>query len=223
MSRKTAVIALLLWSVLVLTGRAFADESPLFAQVSEQVRRALPVGLGLVRLSLPEGAHGDFLRVSWPSAPREGWNSVQIEVSDKSARKLWARAELRELRPSLVAARPLVVGQLLLEGDLVLAAKPRAEGEGLDLSPQSLLGKTILTPLAAGELLSAQSLELPAPLAAGSSVTARVSRGGLQISAAAVLEKAARPGEACAVRLSSGRLVKGRLIDAETFSVEEAK
>lgn len=200
------------------------DPRPLTEEVSDQVRAALPGELALLSLSLPgKERPAQECSISWPSPPKEGLISVLVELRGPKPEKLWARAELRAKRPALVANRDLYAGETLSAGDLTLTLLPRRAEEGLDLDPNALLGRRVLEDTAKGAALASSAVELPAPLAQGTALTISLRRGGLTVSTSGTLERAARPGERAAARLSTGRLIEGRLSADATLSIEEPR
>jgi flagella basal body P-ring formation protein FlgA len=205
----------------------FTVPTELEATIAERARTALPAELQLAAVHAPAGwtlAAGDALAVEWRTPPRAGTLSVQLTVTrpDGTRRAGWAQLDILALRPVLVARRDLARGELLTADDVEVAPRAVSDGEGVALAPAALDGAPVLRPIAAGTTIGSADVTLPAPIGRGSELTVLVRHGRLTVATRGLLERAARPGERSSARIDDGhRLVFGRVIDGNTFAVEE--
>ncbi len=213
----------------LLGGVAVAEPaSPaLRARVEKAVRATLPEGLGLVDLSLSGIAHvpGDAtVALAWPYAPAPGLSSVQVVLQRKGREigRTWVRLRLAPLRRVLVATRALEAGQPVRGGDVATEERPVGRTEGLELDPEVLVGRQVAQAVAAGAVLGARDVVLPAPLPRGSEVQVVFERASFRITVPGSLERASRVGEDTLVRIAAAgkHVVKGRLTSARTLTVQ---
>ncbi len=205
---KLVTAALCLLAVATAPGAARANSA-----VETRIRAALPADLALAELTIP-GTVGKDTSVVWTRPPRAGRVTI---LREDGPRRLWARALLVPVRPVLVAGRALRKGERVAAGDLGREARPD-EGQALQILPVGVAGAEVLRDVAAGATLAEADLALPPPLERGAELTIVVRRGGARVTAAAVLERAARPGERTTARMGQ-RLVTGVLVDAHTLEV----
>jgi flagella basal body P-ring formation protein FlgA len=206
--------------VLLFAAPAFASTATEKA-AQARVEASLPADLAVVALELPRAlaqAKGDVV-VTWTSAPRLGWVSVQIEVGSK---KGYARVRLERVRQVVVARRPLLKGSRVTAADVGIEPRGVKEGEGIEAPIAAVVGSEITRDVPAGELVRNGDIARPAPLARGTKITVLVRSGGVTVSTGGLLERAARPGEDTQVRLNGGRLLAGRVLDQNTVLVEGA-
>ena len=174
-----------------------------------------------VELSSPIDAAPDTpFSVEWKTAPRSGSNSVRItfDLPEGSARR-WAFVRLAPAVPVLVYRRALPAGHALTEADLAVVRRPRAQG--LDLLPSSLVGRALSRPVSAQEPVSRHSVRLPAPVPGQTPVDVVARVGLVEVRLNGFLDRAVRPGARGKVRVSSsGRTLRGRLLDADTFLLD---
>lgn len=202
---------------------AGADHRP--EQVKESLRDILPSGLAVVRVVVPPAlswSEAAEVRVHSDRALRRGTTTVRLTVRDEGeVQRGWATVRLAELRPVVVAARPLVDGQIIRAGDVVRARRPVQRGRGLDMLETALVGRAARGALEAGQVIDAGDVDLPAPVARRSPVRVLVRRGSVEIGLDGVLAEATRPGErGRALVKTSHRPLSGRLVDPRTFVVE---
>lgn len=222
---RAGCILVLSW---LLGGVAAAEPAGagLRARVEKAVRATLPEGLGIAELSLPGTARlpaDATVALSWPYAPAPGLSSVQVVLSRKGREigRTWARLRLATLRRVVVAARPLEVGQPVVAGDLEVAERPVARPDGLEVSPEVLLGRQVAQPVAAGAVVHATDVVMPAPLPRGTEVQVVFEHPAFRITAPGSLERATRVGEDTVARIAGGSsVVKGRLTSARRLTVQ---
>ena len=126
----------------------------------------------------------------------------------------------------LVASRALVVGAALDAGAIEVAERPVTPGEGISEPPGgiggALAGASAGRALAPGQILHEVDVRRPALVPRGAPVRVVVRRGAVTVTAAATLERAARPSERTTARLTElGRVVAGRLVNGTTLLEEE--
>jgi flagella basal body P-ring formation protein FlgA len=195
--------------------------------VADRARTALPAELVLAAVHVPPAwklAAGETLAVEWRSPPRAGMMSVQLNVTrpDGTRRTGWAQVELQALRPVLVARHALEPGELLTADDVEVAQRAVADGEAVTMEASALAGAPVLRAIAQGAVIGTGDVTLPAPIGRGTELTVLVRHGRLTVATRGLLERAARPGERSSARIDDGRrLVFGKVVDGNTFAVEE--
>ncbi|MCR9162739.1 MAG: flagellar basal body P-ring formation chaperone FlgA [Nannocystaceae bacterium] len=225
--------ALLLSALICLGGPKPGDEpTDPFAETREEVQRTiveqlepdLPTNLLIGEVSVPATfvpGEDDEVRAKWRRVPKEGnaFALVELERNGLVQRRAFVRIKLVAVHEVLVAQRELAEGDVISEGDIAL--EPRIGDDGIALSPVSLVGSTVLEDVEFGQLMNAANLELPPPVARGSSVKVVVRVGGARIESHGRLEVTARPGEQVRVRVRATRkVVKGLLVNAKTVEME---
>ena len=135
-------------------------------------------------------------------------------------RRAFVKLTLVAIRDVLVAQRPLAKGDVITADDLAL--EPRISARGIALMPEALVGAPVLADVDTGAPISAASVGLPAPIARGTSIKVVSVAGAVKVTAQARLETTARPGEEASARIIRTRqVVRGRLIDEHTLTIEE--
>ncbi len=235
-----SLLAVAASAMLVSTAQAGASEPPSTAaaaeagtasafetQLSERLAAVLPAHLAPGALHVPASIARlepppTIVAVRWRRPPRAGHTTVMVELdtAEGQRRKVWVRLDVLERRAVLVAARPLVAGMVVGADDLRVALVALPEGQGLELSPAGLLGARVVGAIDEGAVIDAEVVELPPPIARGTSVTVIVRYGRVEVRTPAVLERAAQLGELATARLiSQRRLLKGRLISADVVLI----
>ena len=182
--------------------------------VRAQVGAALPAGLAVAEVQ-PAGMVSARARlaVEVATTPHPGWSSVRVWID---GRPRWAEVRLATLRQVLVARAGIAAGQKLVAEDVAIESRPCDANEGWE-AVSALTGATAIVPIAAGAVVRRNAVVAAPPVPRGALVRVIVQRPGLTVSAPAVLERAAHPGERVAARLTNGqRIVAGTLIDADT-------
>lgn len=196
---------------------------PAAAVVEARAAAELPPHLGLLSVSVPPSvmaldvAPGQ-VALHWRRGLRAGNATVQVTIA---GRKTWARLEIGERAPVVVAARPLVPGARVGAGDLELAVRTVPRDTGWRLDPRSLVGAEILAAAGPGAAIDGSIIAEPAPIARGARIAVAIRRGRMTASTTGILERAARPGELAQLRLSSSRtIVRARLVSATRAVLE---
>jgi flagella basal body P-ring formation protein FlgA len=198
---------------------------PARADVSDQIRAeidaALPAQLRAVDLRVPASlasARSGAIAIDWRRPARPGWTTLRVQVGERSG---WVRARLAALTATLIAVRDLPAGHTLDAADVRIEQRAAFTANPSIDSIEGAIGRALRRPVAAGAAIPPAALERAAPLPRGHMVTAHIRRGSLSVSAAGVLERAAPIGSATSVRLrATGRVVRGRLVDAQTVVIE---
>jgi flagella basal body P-ring formation protein FlgA len=129
---------------------------------------------------------------------------------------VWAQVELAQRRPVAVAVRDLASGEVVESGDLEVQL---LDAEAHMASPSQVVGGCVLRGVEAGSIVGIKDVAAPPPVGRGTDVLVRVKVGAVVVESAGKLEDAARPGERTRVRVATGRVIKGQLVDRETVEV----
>ncbi len=198
------------------------------AVVRPQVDQALPPNLGVISVSLSgprRRVRASAVSIRWNRAPRSGRITLPVVVrTRRGERRRWARIELGDKVPVLVARRRLRAGSRVGATDLVSASRAVRRGKGWRIPAQTLAGAKVLRDVPANTIVDDSHVQRPPPVARGTKVIVFVKRGRLQVSRRGTLQYAVRPGESAAVRLKGvNRIVRGRLVDHRTVLLEGSK
>jgi flagella basal body P-ring formation protein FlgA len=201
-------------TVLMLVGFA-AHAARLEDVVAEEARAGLPVGLAVVRVIAPaRDVHaGEPVRLIWRDPPKAGMTTVEVEVGGG---KVWARVELGELQPVLIAVRGLAAGEEVGADDVRIETRPN---RGLQIEPDAMVGAKMRRQVVTGAVLTEADVILPPPVPRGTEVTVEIRRGAVKLATPGTLETAALPGAKAVARVGS-REVAGRLTSDRKVVVE---
>jgi len=203
-------------AALLAPGVARADAT---ARIRAEIEAALPGDLRAVEVRVPSSlaGAGGAIAIDWSRPARPGWITLRVRAGERSG---WVRTRLAALAATVVAARDLPAGHSMAEADVRVELRAASAGPVL-AGVESVIGRALRQPVAAGAPIPAAALERAAPLPRGHQVNALVRRGRLSISAAGLLERPAPVGQTTTVRLrATGRIVHGRLVDSNTVIVE---
>jgi flagella basal body P-ring formation protein FlgA len=213
-------VILLFFCLLFYGGTSLASEPT--TRITEKITEEIPASLGVASLSLRaaikqiEGP----ISLTWKTPPKEGFSDVEVKYTLKNKeRTVWARVELRPLQTVLVATRSMALGETISAGDFVLEKRPVRSGGWLSIEPTIIAGTTLQRSIDAGDIATEDEIQLPKPIARGTTLKVISQLGGVKIATTGTLEKQARPGEKSSARLSDGKLVQGQLQDESTFIV----
>jgi flagella basal body P-ring formation protein FlgA len=126
---------------------------------------------------------------------------------------LYVTVTVAMTQPVVVAARPIVAGQILSPGDLVLTSESVAlyAGRIVFYDPVSLRGASAVMSLAAGSIITSNDVVAPVVVESGQTVTVQVQSGGVRISVVAVADQMGRVGDTILfTNPASGRLICSR-------------
>ena len=197
-------------------------DSALPESVAENLRDTIPDSLRLVDIELSSSidAKADTpVSIEWKTAPRAGSNSVQLTFAlPEGPTRRWAFVRLAPSTPVLTYRRTLPSGHTLVEADLMVVQ--RAEGQGLDLLPSSLVGQSLSRSVSEGESVGPESVTLPSPVPSRSPVDVIARVGQVEVQLSGILHRSVRPGARGKVRVNSGRTLSGRLVDRNTFVLD---
>jgi len=213
-----AVAALLL----ALTNRVWAE--PIDAIVRAKLAPMLPAALDVAHVYVPAAlAKLDLdparVAIQVPRELRAGRPSIKLTIRGRSA--TWIPVAIATTIAVAVAQRELAAGDVIGETDV--AIERRAIADFTAASPQTLVGASVTTAIAAGAPIGARSVSLPPPLARGTQIQIDVRRGAVRIRGTGTLEAAARPGEPASARLAATKLVvHGTLVAPATLIVGDS-
>jgi flagella basal body P-ring formation protein FlgA len=219
---RLAIAIAALGLVLALANRASAE--PLEAIVRDKLGPAMPAGLGVAKLYLPvELAAIDTaparVVIELPRELRAGRPSIKLTV--RGHRTVWVPVVIAALGDVAIAQRALAPGDVIGTGDL--AIERRAIAEVSAAAPGTVVGASVVHPIAAGAVVVARDVSLPPPLGRGTQIAIDVRRGAVHVRGTGTLETAARPGEPASARLAATKIVvHGRLVAPATLVVGES-
>lgn len=155
--------------------------------------------------------------VEWKRTPTAGRQTARVSfVQGGRTESVWAQIELRARRLVAVAARDLVAGEMLKDSDVAVSYAEVVAGTA---AVSQVRGGRLLHDVEVGAILASKDVAAPPPVARGSDVIVKVKVGAVEVESVGKLEAAARPGDVTRVRIGTGRIVKGRLVDPQTVEV----
>jgi flagella basal body P-ring formation protein FlgA len=182
--------------------------------------------LGAVQLSgdatVPTGgldialSHGAGVELAGPTILH-----LRVSGADGSVRRLRVRAVIEREAQVVLATRNLSRGDTVAEGDAVaeyrsLRSLPRDSVRRLD----EAVGKQLVRPISAGAVVRAGLLTQVPVVSRGAQVVLVAAQGGLRITTPGIAKEDGGAGEIVrVVNAMSGKVVNGRVIDAETVEV----
>ncbi|MBB5373758.1 flagellar basal body P-ring formation chaperone FlgA [Acidocella aromatica] len=210
-ARRAMVCVLAAWPGLALPGWAWAGQDPdaVSAAVRQAAQMVTPpdatISLGPVNgakymqaCTAPLGVNISGVAPYEQAAvhcPAPGWTLyVSVTVAQSEA--------------VVVTAHPVVAGQTLAAGDLVMRREPVQlfAGRQIYADPAQLVGASVMMSLAAGMVITQDSVQAPLVIKAGQTVTVQVISGGVLLSVNAVAQQAGRIGDTVLLtNPSSGR------------------
>lgn len=195
--------------------------------VRTRVESELPRSLVLKRVQItgsPRVRYGTAqVTIEWKRAPGPGLQTARVAfVSEdaSTATMAWARLELRTQRQVFVARRDLAQGDVLAESDVAVAWR-EAPRDAASLG--RIRGARVVEQVAAGEIVTLADLATIPPVLQGTNVDVLVRAGAMEITSRGRLERAARPGDETQVRLVTGRVVSGLLLDERTVLLKRGR
>jgi len=182
--------------------------------------------LGVVQLSgdptVPAGAldiavsHGTGVELVGPTVLH-----LRVSGADGSIRRLRVTAVIERDTQVVLATRNLSRGDTVAEGDVVaeyrsLRSLPRDNVSRVDAA----VGKQVVRPIAAGAVVRSGLLTEVTVVSRGAQVVLVAAQGGLRITTPGIAKEDGAAGEIVrVVNSTSGKVVNGRVIDAETVEV----
>jgi flagella basal body P-ring formation protein FlgA len=160
------------------------------------------------RLALPACAAMDVFS---PSGSRLwGNSSVGVRCGAPSPWTIYVSVSVRVTGPYVTSARPLAAGEALSQGDLAMTQGDLTQmPAGIVTDIAQAVGKTLVSPIAAGQALRADLLRTPNAVLQGQNVKV-VSQGtGFQVSADGKAVTNAAVGQVAQVRMNSGQTLSG--------------
>lgn len=232
-SLRLAICVATLSLIAALVTRASAEPRPsrpptggqrgsIEAIVRAKLAPVMPAGLDVARVYLPASlakltADPAQLTIELPRELRAGRPNIKVNLRGRATYVPVAIAAVTEIA---VAQRALAAGDVIAEDDL--AFEQRAVVDFVAASPATVVGATVVKPIALGAPVATRDVALPPPLARGTQVAVHVQRGAVRIRGTGILELAARPGEPATARLAATKVVvHGRLVAPATLIVGE--
>ena len=226
-SLRLAICIAALAMVAALVTRVAAEprdtsRQPIEAILRAKLAPAMPAGLGIARIYLPASlakatADPTRLTIELPRELRAGRPNIKVSLRGHTTYVPVAISPVTEIA---VAQRALAAGDVIAEDDL--AFEQRAVVDFVPASPATVVGATVINPIAIGAAVTTRDVARPPPLARGTQVAVHVQRGSVRIRGTGILELAARPGEPASARLSATKVVvHGRLVAPATLIVGE--
>lgn len=217
-------------TVLLLASLVSADEDGAAqrAQVQEALQATMPGDLVVTELSIigrKQWSPKAQLTVSWERGLSPGRRRATLLVKDGSEFfKAWAAVRIAQLRPVLAASRALSAGAQIAPGDVEVRSLAVSSRGSLELSPEALIGQSVLRDVDVGVALDSKDVTLPSPTPRGTEVVVISRFGGAQVRATGTLLKATRLGEQSKVRVPmSTHPLLGRLVSAHVFELEGSR
>jgi len=146
---------------------------------------------------------------------------LRVSGSDGSVRRLRVSTVIERETQVVLATRNLSRGDMVAEADVAevyrpLRSLPRDVVHRLDAA----VGKQLVRPVPAGELVRAGRLTQVPVVSRGAQVVLVAAQGGLRITTPGIVKEDGGAGEIVrVVNSASGKVVNGRVVDAETVEV----
>ncbi len=194
-----------------------AAADPLADVVRARLAPNLPAGLGIAELHATDEVAPETIAVEPPREIHAGRQSVRVYVKGKPR---WLPVTFAPIVHVAVARRALAIGDLVTAADLAFDDRASA---GNVAPADTLIGATVVHPIASDAIVGARDVTLPAPVGRGTAVTVEVRRGSVRVHGSGTLELAARIGQPASVRLTGGKLVvHGTLLASNVVVIGDA-
>ncbi|MBE0621539.1 MAG: flagellar basal body P-ring formation protein FlgA [Burkholderiales bacterium] len=145
-----------------------------------------------------------------PGARLWGRANVGVRCSGSNPWTIYVPVSVKVLSDVVVAARALVQGRSIVEGDVMLQEADLGQLPGAVVTDLGqALGRIVTMSLAPGQPLRQDYLRSPPAVQQGQSVTLRVQGTGFRVSAAGKAVSNAAEGQVAQVRTPSGRTING--------------
>lgn len=187
----------------------FQDSAPVAAAIRAAALAIAPPG-ATISLGSVEGAKSMQECTAPLSVSFSGLAPYEQAAAHCSAPgwTLYVTVTVAQSQKVVVAARPVMAGQILAPGDLTIAQEPvqNYAGRQVFYDTSSLVGADALISLQAGTIVSAENIGQPVVVKAGQLVTVEVISGGVEVSINAVANETGRIGDTILLtNPSSGR------------------
>lgn len=149
-----------------------------------------------------------------PGARPVGNTTIGVRCPGRAPWSLYLSARVQIIADIAVAARPLARGVLLSGEDFTMSRQDLAAAPGGALTrPGQLIGKRLKFPVAAGTVLGASMLDVPALVRRGQPVTLITGDDGFEVRTSGEALADGRDGDRVRVRNPlTGRVVEGRVM-----------
>jgi flagella basal body P-ring formation protein FlgA len=139
-----------------------------------------------------------------------GTTSVGVRCGAPTPWTIYVSVTVRVSGPYLASARALTAGQALSQGDFVVMNGDLTQmPAGVATDPSQVVGKTLASPLAAGQAIRADLLSTPNAILSGQNVKVVSQGSGFRVAADGKAVNNAAVGQVAQVRMNSGQTISG--------------
>jgi len=146
---------------------------------------------------------------------------LRVSGADGSVRRLRVSTMIERETQAVLATRNLSRGDMVAEGDVAEVYRPlRSLPRDVVHRVDAAVGKQLVRPVSAGALVRAGLLTQVPVVSRGARVVLVVAQGGLRITTPGIAKEDGGAGEIVrVVNPASGKVINGRVVDAETVEV----
>ena len=213
-------LALVTWSASAqqnLPVQAQQPHSTIKAAIEEFLRvqtNGLPgkatYSAGAIDPRLQLAACGAMEVFSPPGSRLWGTSSVGVRCGAPAPWTIYVTVTVRVSGPYLASAKGLTAGQPLTQADFVVMNGDLTQmPAGVATDASQVIGKTLASPLAAGQAIRADLLRTPNAVLSGQSVKVISEGAGFRVAADGKAVNNAAAGQVAQVRMNSGQTISG--------------
>lgn len=172
------------------------------------------------RLRLPACGTPLTAAVGGSGAP-QGRRTAEVRCAGPKPWKIYIPVAVTQVRPVVVAARPLARDAILTAGDVRLAEREVTTlGYGFLAEPADAIGQRLRRGAADGEVLTPASVQAPVLIRRGQQVTVEARSGPLAVQMSGVARGGGALGDTIEVEnVASGRIVQAVVRSAKSVEV----
>ncbi|MEL7296751.1 MAG: flagellar basal body P-ring formation chaperone FlgA [Pseudomonadota bacterium] len=147
--------------------------------------------------------------------------TVLVQCVDRKPWKIYVRATIAQYQPVLIATSNLSRNAVVAANDIKLARRRVSDLHGGYLNrPEHAIGQTVRRTLTAGSIILPADLREQALVKRGQQVMLVTEGGGINIRMqGTAMQDAARDARIRVRNISSGRIVEGTVLDAQTVQI----
>jgi flagella basal body P-ring formation protein FlgA len=147
---------------------------------------------------------------------------IAAESEGKEQARVWVKADVRVFEEVVVSSKPMVSNEIVTGKDVRIE---RRDVSGLNARPfyrlDDVVGQQVSRAVSMNEALTQRNLERPTLIRRSNIVMLVYETGALRVETPGTAEENGRAGELIQVKnASSGKLLRGRLVDGRTVRVE---
>jgi flagella basal body P-ring formation protein FlgA len=207
--RRALGLAALMCPALACAAPAFQDSAPVAVAIRAAALALAPPGAE-ISLGSVDGAKSMQACTTPLSVSFSGMAPYEQAAAHCGAPgwTLYVTVTVAQSQAVVVAARPIVAGQVIAQGDLMIAREPvqNYAGRQVFYDTSALVGADALISLQAGTIVSAENIGQPVVVKAGQLVAVEVISGGVEVSVNAMADETGRIGDTILMtNPSSGR------------------